>query len=305
MRRPIRRTSPGGNRRRPTPPRAGHAACGEERNRSPAPGPPVSCTPSAGNRTCPCICGAERPCPAASSSRVSRPWRRLSATAARTAGRVPPKRHPGSGSRCGTVSGGLVPCHCIFRGHTTGSRMFHSRIPGGAAPDVKAAARPVLEAHPYRRRQGHPVPVQSREPSPHRAPRPAAPQPATASSVGTAARSVPARVPSPAPAGSLRLCHVRSRAAAVRRCCITNPLTPKSRFSCSRYPPPPRKISTAASAAAIRGHWLRNTEIRGAGRARAPAAPSRRPGVSPRRPSALRITSVQSLFCFIIQCVSI
>ena len=44
---------------------------------------------------------------------------------------------------------------------------------------------------------------------------------------------------------------------------ITNPLSPKSRFSCSRYPPPPRKISTAAAAAAIRGQWLRNTEIRG------------------------------------------
>ena len=135
--------------------------------------------------------------------------------------------------------------------------------PAGAAPDVKAAARPSSKPRiSAAARAFRPGAIPGAVPAPGSSPGSAAAR--TASSVGTAARSAPASVPSPSPAGVPSTCAMSAAELPLSvAVAITNPLSPKSRFSCSRYPPPPRKISTAAAAAAIRGQWLRNTEIRG------------------------------------------
>ena len=121
----------------------------------------------------------------------------------------------------------------------------------------------------------------------------------TASCDGTTARSDSSSVPIP-PAGYVRLSAAELPPSVADA--ITNPLSPKLRFSCSSSSPPPTKISTAAAAAAIRGQYLRNTEIRGAGvfSSRSRRAHPSAGGVTSASRSALRITSVQSLFCFII-----
>ena len=121
----------------------------------------------------------------------------------------------------------------------------------------------------------------------------------TASCDGTTTRSDSSSAPIP-PAGYVRLSAAEPPPSVADA--ITNPLSPKLRFSCSSSSPPPTKISTAAAAAAIRGQYLRNTEIRGAGvfSSRSRRAHPSAGGVTSASRSAFRITSVQSLSCFII-----
>ena len=141
----------------------------------------AACVPAChrpGNRTCPGICGTVRSAPHRPYPGF-RPWRTPALRQQHARPTVcRPKRHPRH----------RQPLRNRFRRPRSLPLHFprpHYRQPHFQQPHSRRAqlrtskprrGRPRSPA--YRRRQGHPVPVQSREPSPHRTPRPAAPQPA-------------------------------------------------------------------------------------------------------------------------------
>ena len=199
----------------------------------------------------------------------SRPWR-TPVRRCRTHGRPRAVRRgiPGSSSRCGGFPEASLPATAKLRQpHSPVTAFAATASPAGRSSGRQSRCTAVRRSAPrIGGRQGHAVPVQSREPC--RAPGllgPAAPRPARPPAVGTAARSDPRERPftiprpvshRPAPLSAAEL----PPSVAVA---ITNPLSPKSTvFMQQAVPRHPRKISTAAAAAAIRGQWLRNTEIR-------------------------------------------